>query len=45
MSSKDRTTENLPLECQDCAESIIKTASGTFVCTGCGKRSQARAIK
>ena len=45
MSSTNTTTGNLPLNCTDCAEPVRKTASGTYVCTGCGYTSTARPIQ
>jgi|GEM_PF-2060512 ribosomal protein L37AE/L43A len=45
MSSTNKTTGNLPLNCTDCTETVRKTASGTYVCTGCGRTSAARPVR
>jgi len=45
MSSTNQTTGNLPLNCTDCNDPVRKTASGTYVCTGCGRTSTARLVR
>ncbi|MFC6756190.1 MULTISPECIES: hypothetical protein [Haloarcula] len=45
MSSTNQTTGNLPLNCTDCNEPVRKTASGTYVCTGCERTSTARLVR
>jgi predicted RNA-binding Zn-ribbon protein involved in translation (DUF1610 family) len=45
MSSKNQTTGNLPMHCTDCDAAIIKTPTGTFVCTGCGYSADASPIR
>jgi len=45
MSSTNKTTGNLPLNCTDCNETVRKTASDTYVCTGCGHTSTARLVR
>lgn len=45
MSSQNQTARNLTMNCQYCNEPVRKTASGTFVCTGCGHTSKARQVR
>ncbi len=45
MSSTNQTTGNLPLNCTECNETVRKTPSGTYVCTGCGRTSSARPVR
>jgi len=44
MSSQNRTGP-LPLHCRDCNDPVRKTASGTYVCTGCGPTSKAELVR
>ena len=45
MSSKNRPTGNMPLNCPDCTEVVRKTERGSYVCTGCGHTSTARPLR
>jgi DNA-directed RNA polymerase subunit RPC12/RpoP len=45
MSSKNQTTGNMPMNCDDCNAPVRKTASEMFVCTGCGHRSEAQWVR
>mgnify|MGYP000603750040 CR=1 FL=1 len=45
MSSKNHATGNMPLNCPDCNETVRKTASETYVCTGCGHTSTACLVR
>jgi ribosomal protein L37AE/L43A len=45
MSSKNQTTGNLPMNCNECDAPVRKTASGTFVCTDCGHSSKAQFVR
>jgi len=45
MSSKNQTLGNMPMNCSDCDAPILKDASGTFVCTGCGETSKAQFVR
>ncbi len=45
MSSANKTSGNLPLNCTACTEPVRKTASGTYVCTGCEQTATARPVR